>query len=262
MPTRLELVPGHGPYGRATQWKDGTVFDLSAPILDFTIQDMLDDGFVARAKEVLGFWIEEVDMENLRRMQAGVLTFRLPDPYKTGESGTQQAWVIQGTNYASDAAVVKAIALIREPLDWLSDQLFKGADLFSGVRGMLLLRQLYLEDETWPGQLRLPLPSLNALLGRTEQNYLFEAIDYLGSRLDLEILRSIGDRAGERLSRVRRLHLTGKDVVDDDLLSLSGAERVEATRSFRHRCDRQRITALGKSYRTSPSYACRIRDYR
>jgi hypothetical protein len=207
LPSRLELVPGQGPYGRATQWKDGSVFDLSAPILDFTIQDMLDDGFVVRAKDVLRFWIEDVEVENLRRMRTGVLNFRLPDPYKTGESGSQMGWVTQGVNYADSAAVERAVALLREPLDWVSDQLFSGGDLLSSIRGMLLLRQLYREESTFPRALGLSSNTLNRLLGRSQQNYQFEAIDYLGSRLDLMILRSLGDRGGEHLRRVQRLYL-------------------------------------------------------
>jgi hypothetical protein len=130
---------------------------------------------------------------------------------------------------------VEATALIREPLDWLSDQLIKGGDLFSGIRGMLLLRQLYWEDETGLRSLGSLSSTLNTLLDRNQQNYVYEAIDYLGCRLDLLILRSMGDRVGEHLRRVRRLHLTGKDVVDDDLVSLSCARGFPAWIATWHR---------------------------
>jgi Leucine Rich repeat len=223
----LELVPGMGPDGRATQWKDCSTFDLSAPILDFTIQDMLDDGFVKRAKEVLRFWIEEVEMENLRRMRAGVLNFKLPDPYRTGESGTQRAWITQGVNRADSSEVERAVGLIRDPLDWVSDQLYKGGDLLSGVRGMLLLRQSYWEDYHAPLALGSSSMNLNALLDRTQLNYVYEAIDSLGSMLDLTILRSLGNRVGDHLGQVQRLYLTGKDVIDDDLAPLNNARKLK-----------------------------------
>jgi hypothetical protein len=222
-PERLELVPGSGPIGKATEWKDGSTFDLSAPILDFTMQDMLDDAFMKRAKAVLRFWIEEVELENLRRMRAGVLNFKLPYSYRTGESGTEGGWVIQGVNRAGGAAVDRAVALLREPLDWASDQLFTLGDLLGGIRGMLLLRQLYWDDTHAPRALGLPSRELNALFDSTQASYHYEAIDSLGAMLDLRILRSLGVRAGEHLCRTHRLYLTGKDVSDDDL----GPERAK-----------------------------------
>src|SRR5262249_31295629 len=57
------------------------------------------------------------------------------------------------------------------------------------------------------------------LLDRNKLGYVYEAIDYLGSLMDLAILRSLGDRVGEHLRRIQRLSLTGTDVVDDDLLN-------------------------------------------
>jgi hypothetical protein len=64
------------------------------------------------------------------------------------------------------------------------------------------------------------------LLGGTETGYEYEALDALGSTLDLTILRSLGDRAGDHLRDVQRLYLTGKDVVDEDVRPLSSARNL------------------------------------
>ena len=65
---------------------------------------------------------------------------------------------------------------------------------------------------------------LNPMLGRTDTGYVYETLDALGSTLDLIILRSLGDRAGEHLVDVQRLYLTGKDVIDQDLKPLTCAK--------------------------------------
>ena len=64
------------------------------------------------------------------------------------------------------------------------------------------------------------------MLGRTDTGYVYETLDALGSTLDLIILRSLGDRAGEHLVDVQRLYLTGKDVIDQDLKPLSSARNL------------------------------------
>src|SRR5580658_6170917 len=82
-PKRLQLTPETAATGRATQWWPGTesgdqwTFGLGAPILDFSLQDTLQDRFTDRAKRVLEFWLE-VDQKNLLRVQAGIYSFTMP----------------------------------------------------------------------------------------------------------------------------------------------------------------------------------------
>ena len=42
---QLELRPADATNGKCTQWEGSTCFSLSAPILDFTISDSLQEGF-------------------------------------------------------------------------------------------------------------------------------------------------------------------------------------------------------------------------
>jgi hypothetical protein len=168
-------------------------FDLSAPILDFTIKESLQDGFVKEAWEVLRFWIEEVDQENLRRMKAGVLNFQMPARYTTRER-PNGGGVVQGVTTAKRAAIDRAVASLKEPLHWLTDQLFKVEDFSSGIRSMLLFRHLFPNEFRDLRALGSHLNTLNTLLGRNEPRSQSEGVDDLGSLLD----QAIGEHGGEQ----------------------------------------------------------------
>ena len=56
LPARLELIPGNDTVGTPTQWdRETATFQLSAPILDFTVAQMGEDGFAENAQDVLNF---------------------------------------------------------------------------------------------------------------------------------------------------------------------------------------------------------------
>jgi hypothetical protein len=91
LPQRLNLVPETTPAGRCTQWAadtkagDGWKFSLSAPILDFSMTEILDDAFHESATKVLDMWLE-IERQNLLRVKAGIYSFKMPDPYKTNST--------------------------------------------------------------------------------------------------------------------------------------------------------------------------------
>ena len=67
-PNRLELIPGTETRANTVDWDTGDRFDLKAPILNFTIQDVLGPEFRRQVAEVLKFWIDH-DVENLFRIK-------------------------------------------------------------------------------------------------------------------------------------------------------------------------------------------------
>jgi hypothetical protein len=81
---RLELIPGTETRARPieTSWEEGSIFELKAPILNFTIQESLDDDFRARLVAVLKLWID-IDMENIFRIKCGNHHFQAPYEYET-----------------------------------------------------------------------------------------------------------------------------------------------------------------------------------
>jgi hypothetical protein len=92
---RLELVPGLETKSRTieTSWEMGISFELKTPILNFAIQEALDDAFHARVAGVLKFWID-IDMENIFRIKCGNHNFQAPYEYETncaeGKGGTSE----------------------------------------------------------------------------------------------------------------------------------------------------------------------------
>jgi hypothetical protein len=81
-PNRLELIPGTETKAPTVDWVTGETFQLKAPILNFTIQEVLDPDFRADVAGVLKFWID-YDVENLFRIKSGIHRFRVPFEYET-----------------------------------------------------------------------------------------------------------------------------------------------------------------------------------
>jgi hypothetical protein len=81
---RLKLVPRTDTKGLTVDcdWlSGGDTFTLSAPILDFTIQELLEDDFHAQVKQVLQHWID-YDLKNLVRIRNGMPTMWVPYDYE------------------------------------------------------------------------------------------------------------------------------------------------------------------------------------
>jgi hypothetical protein len=124
------------------EWKNGTEFSLSAPILDASVQDLLDDEFHRKASEVLRFWIE-VDLANLQRIRAHIYSFTVPHKYFTNSGGHGGRVSLEITK-APD--VRPAIDQVKESVAWISSQLYRSGDLAGAVRCALFLRHFYKDD--------------------------------------------------------------------------------------------------------------------
>src|SRR5208282_1383177 len=70
--------------GVYTQWGNEGAFDLSAPILDFGLQEIEEGTFRQRAALILKYWID-VEQENLQLVRHGLRSFTMPDRYITNE---------------------------------------------------------------------------------------------------------------------------------------------------------------------------------
>jgi Leucine Rich repeat len=218
LPQRVELIPGEGRQGVAAEWIDGTKFSLSAPILEASIAETLADEFVGKAKEVLQFWID-TDMENLARLRSGVRSFKVPHPYTTGER-TVRGWMAHGVNRADRETVNAGIARLREPLDWVTDQLFKQGDLPGAIRGMLLLRHLYWGDRHSPASLANG-SEIRDLLGKEGAGWVNQVVDEVGCQMDSGLLKDLRDP--NRLTAVKRLYLGGACLGESDFERISHA---------------------------------------
>jgi hypothetical protein len=136
----LELVPGPRGDGEFTRWEGGSSFPLSAPILAFTVDEMLDDAFVNHVKSLLETWIK-IDQANLVRISRGVREFRMPVSYATNEAAFGN--VMRRPQRVVGDPLKVAIAELNEPLRWITEMLFANDDMRGAIRGILLHGYLF-----------------------------------------------------------------------------------------------------------------------
>jgi hypothetical protein len=137
---RIELIPSNADVGSFAQWEDGERFDLSAPILRITLEDLIRGDKFDLYRDVLRFWIAtDRDACALRRM--GVLRLRMPHVYRVNEvpgvSNTEQ-----GMTRPSEEQRAAAIGTAVEILDYVGDQLLRSGERQGAVYAALLLRRL------------------------------------------------------------------------------------------------------------------------
>jgi hypothetical protein len=147
LPDKLTLVPSEESGGRFVSWSPDTIakepdvtLSLSAPILDFTIENTLDKSFHDQLKKVLTFWIA-IDNYNRNQIQTGVRLFSMPASYETNKIPHETAVVTQG-GAPSEEDVQDAIGKLNEQLQWIGERLWT-RDRAGALRILLLHRHLY-----------------------------------------------------------------------------------------------------------------------
>ena len=193
-PNRLELIPGTATKANTVDWLTGDTFNLEAPILNFTIQELLDDGFRAQVVEVLNFWIE-YDVENLARIRNGIPSFWVPHDYETNTT-RYSGWTQQYGPIRKDSLQL-AQNRLKELLGCLTRHHYRDEDMVNAAIYAMVLRQLS------PGGYSAPCgPSdpgdphnyevhnkLNKLFGMEPPSYMFQACDSLLKILKDELAR-------------------------------------------------------------------------
>jgi hypothetical protein len=179
LPDSLELVPEDSRQGRCTQWKDGKTFSLSAPIVDRTITDLLDDAVFTQTKAVIEFWLR-AEANNLALVTMGVPIFTMPDDYDTNTTAFKEIVFQWGTPPDGIARVRETLG---KTLPWLAEAYRRENNLQGMARTALLLRYLY-PDYEGPGTPNAPFvqQALNETLGLNR--YVFDGVDRLGEKLD------------------------------------------------------------------------------
>jgi hypothetical protein len=192
-PERLEMVPAPfcpGQDGRGPQWGGSDSYSLDQPILDFTITQMLDNDFWSQARRVFDFWVK-LENDNLTRVRTNLLKCRIPGSYRTNEDWVG-SWVELWLLFPNDEQFGQAASRLREPLEWVGEQLSRKGDLGGAAKAALLHRHLYPEDRGTP--LFGVQQELNLRLGR--KGYVYAGVDYLGQVVGAAL--AAGERAGPR----------------------------------------------------------------
>jgi hypothetical protein len=180
-PERLELIPGDCKSGEAVQWTDGTKFSLSAPIIDRTIDDLLNDDVWNEVRSVLELWLQEAQ-RNLARFTMRVPMYAMPATYETNALEFKGGMVFQGSSLPTWLGGVRAT--LGEILPWLSNAYFYQDDLRGMARAALLLRFLFPQYEG-PGtpDAHFVHPKINSALG-LKPEYVYEGVDLLARKMD------------------------------------------------------------------------------
>lgn len=177
-PDRLELIPGTEKQAQTTDWEGGETFSLKAPILNFTIQEVLDRDSRARVVEVLKFWID-CDVENLFRIKSGIPHFWVPDSYETNTT-KHSGWVHQGECFQEESLLL-AQNRLKELLGLIATHHYRNNDMVSAAIYAMALRQLSptgSSDRFDPHDGFLHF-ELNKLFGMQPSSYLYQACDSL-----------------------------------------------------------------------------------
>jgi hypothetical protein len=187
-PNRLELVPGTEMKAHTVDWVKGDTFQLKAPILNFTIQEVLERDFRAKMAEVLKYWID-YDVENLFRIKSGIHQFRVPANYETN-STKFTAWTGQGGRFREESLLL-AQGRLKEILGLVATHHYEKKDIASAAIYAMALRQLTSEDCFGPFDPHNPHlhMNLNELFGMEPPTYLFQACDSLLKMVKDELAR-------------------------------------------------------------------------
>ena len=140
------LKPIKETHGERIFWKSGDEFSLSAPILDFRFDQLLDAEFQERARETLTAWVN-IENANLTRRRAGLSRFEMPLEYKPNEPPTTQN---EKSYYTSDfdnepvpqTQFDDAAETLSEGLEFICSEFRKRGDMVGAVKAALLIKHL------------------------------------------------------------------------------------------------------------------------
>jgi hypothetical protein len=187
-PNRLELIPGTETKADTVDWVTGDTFNLKAPILNFTIQEVLDRDFCAHVAEVLKFWID-YDVENLFRIKSGIPLFRVPADYETNTT-KYTSWAAPFGPFREESLLL-AQSRLKELIGLIAKHNYHKKDMVSAAIYAMALRQLspmgY--SETFDPHYTPLHMELNKLFGMEPPSYVFQACDSLLKMVKDELAR-------------------------------------------------------------------------
>lgn len=195
-PTRLELIPGTETTAETIRWaSDGdSTFLLAAPILDFTIQNALDDEFRLQIAAVLQHWID-YDVDNLARIRNGVHALFAPYAYSTNSTKFTGGTKSMGGQFRDESAEVAAKRLA-ELLGLFASHHHRKDDMVSAAIYALAFRHLVPDSKTGfnPHDHSLHV-RLNELFGVDKGSYVFKACDEILAGLTQKVEEKAGSKA-------------------------------------------------------------------
>jgi hypothetical protein len=178
---QLRLIPGTETKGQtvAGGWTEGESFNLTAPILNFTVAEALNPEFRKQVAKVLKYWIE-YDVENLFRIKSGIHHFQVPYQYETNSTSGSGGSIDMGGPFSEESLVI-AQDRLKELLGCVTTHYHSKGELERAMIYAMALRELCPIYEPYkfnPHDVHLH-GELNDRFGLTSYNYAFDACDAL-----------------------------------------------------------------------------------
>ena len=138
LPSSLTLTTGEVGEGEClSALNKANELSLSAPILEISLEDSLDERRMSSCRDVLRDWTR-VDRRNLDLRAAGLLRFQMPHRYRTNER-PPAVWVEHGNLEPDRAQMAGALERLVETVDCVGHQLFVAKDRKAALYAALLL---------------------------------------------------------------------------------------------------------------------------
>jgi hypothetical protein len=189
-PESLNLVPDvTAVEGDCGLWHDPCSASLSAPILNFTVEELADDRNFQRFRDVLDSWID-LEYDNLSQMTTRTRHWVTPDGYRTNEPIDRRPIRWQFGPAATVDEVCQVMGVLSHSLAWVMHGALRFGDWPGALRVALLLRHFCSEERR--GYVSSFSHNFDRLLGVTASPYLYAALDRIASHLDAHIPKSGG----------------------------------------------------------------------
>jgi hypothetical protein len=210
-PNSLNLRPDRkARKGECKFWQSGQSASLSAPILDFTLDQLAEAAFFQTAKEVLDSWLD-LEYENLFRITAHIRQWAAPEFYRTNEP-LRRSWirdrpapsmpsqeyddetrppgmVYQSGHEIGEREFREGLERLRHVFAWVMDQARTLEDWRGAVRAALLLRHFFPKEgrDGSPSYVSGFCPYLDRLFGVKNRPYAYATLDGLAKLIDERI---------------------------------------------------------------------------
>jgi hypothetical protein len=215
-PSSIRLIPGIAGEGDVVHWipdyefgqrPDGTfvwrpndTFELSAPILQFTVNDLMDEELFKVYRDILSFWIYH-DLNNVRRQQMGMRSVWMISGYETNAVPTGGDLVSSSETYTTPEIRSAAEMILWEQLEWLGPVMLSDKDRVGALLVTLILRHLQvknsqLETESYKPFLFFGLRNDGMLNGKLDISMGTKGIAYPFAPFD-KLLKELRQRCTE-----------------------------------------------------------------
>jgi len=194
-PSAIRLMPGLGGEGEVCNWGDRAdgKFELSAPILQFTIEDLLDEETFKNIRQILDFWVFH-DLSNVRRLQMGLRSAWMISSYTTNMLPGNFFLVTDSEVHVPQEIRTAGEMMLWEQLDWLGPIMLSANDRLGALLATLMLRHIQLENDELDTSLHKPFlyyglrrnGKLDATMGTTGVDDPFAPFDALLKKLQDE----------------------------------------------------------------------------